>query len=83
MSPLNEIKINVGEGYSWILFEVVIISIHMWITGMFMGIIRKKFFNKDFYQKKFPQYKQLTNVMKPDGGYPDEGQGKLADLLND
>ncbi len=23
------------------------------------------------------------NVMKPDGGYPDDGQGRLADRLND
>jgi len=63
--------------------EVVIISIHMWITGMLMGRVRRKFFNKDFYEKNFPQYKQLINVMKPDGGYPDDGQGRLADKLND
>jgi hypothetical protein len=83
MSQLNEIKINVGEGYAWILFEAVLISIHMWITGAMMGAVRRKLFNKDFYENKFPQYKQLTNVMKPDGGYPDDGQGRLADKLND
>ncbi len=83
MSRLNEIKINVGEGYAWILFEVVLITIHIWVTGMLMGGIRKKYFNKDFYEKNFPKYKQLTNVMKPDGGYPDDGQGRLADQLND
>ena len=73
----------VGEGYAWILFEAIIITIHMWITGAFMGSVRKRFFNKDFYENKFPQYKQLTKVMKPDGGYPDDGQGKLASLLDD
>jgi hypothetical protein len=83
MSRSNEIRINVGEGYAWILFEVVIITIHIWVTGMLMGKIRKKFFNKDFYEKNFPKYKQLGNVMKPDGGYPDDGQGRLADLLSD
>jgi hypothetical protein len=48
-----------------------------------MGKIRQKYFNKDFYEKNFPKYKGLTNVMKPDGEYPDDGQGRLADLLND
>ncbi len=48
-----------------------------------MGTIRKKLFNKDFYENNFPKYKQLTKVMKPDGGYPDDGQGRLAYLLND
>jgi hypothetical protein len=83
MTRSNEIKINIAEGYAWILFEVVIITIHMWITGMMMAKVRKRFFNKDFYEKKFPQYKQLINVMKPDSGYPDDGQGRLADQLND
>jgi hypothetical protein len=83
MSKLNEIKINIAEGYAWILFEVVLISIHIWVTGMMMGSVRRKFFNKDFYEKKFPQYKQLINVMKADGGYPDDGQGRLADQLDD
>ena len=55
----------------------------MWITGMLMGMIRQKFFNKDFYEKKYPQYKGLSHVMKPDGGYPDDGQGRLADQLTD
>jgi len=80
---MPETKIILGEGYGWILFEVVLISIHMWVTGMMMGSVRQKFFNKDFYEKNFPQYKKLTNVMKPDGGYPDDGQGRLADQLND
>ena len=83
MTKLNEIKINIVEGYAWILFEVVLIAIHMWITGMFMGKIRKEYFTKDFYENKFPQYKGLADVMKPDGGYPDDGQGRLADQLND
>jgi hypothetical protein len=81
--PINETKIVLGEGYAWILFEVVIISIHMWITGMMMGSVRKRFFTKEFYETNFPQYKQLTGVMKPDGGYPDDGQGRLANKLND
>lgn len=55
--PINETKIVLGEGYAWILFEVVIISIHMWITGMMMGSVRKRFFTKEFYEKHFPQYK--------------------------
>ena len=76
-------EIPVGEGYAWILFEVVLITIHLWLTGMSMMNVRKRFFNKDFYQKKFPQYKQLTKVMKPDSGYPDDGQGRLAQLLDD
>ena len=76
-------EVVVGEAYGWILFEAIVISIHLWFTGMLMGVIRKKVFNKDFYQKKFPQYKSLGKVMKPDGGYPDDGQGRLADLLDD
>ena len=83
MSRSSELKIPLNEGYAWILFEVVLITIHIWITGMFMGSIRRKCFNKDFYEKRFPQYKSLSNVMKPDGGYPDDGQGRLADQLND
>lgn len=71
---MPETKIILGEGYGWILFEVVLISIHMWVTGMMMGSVRRKFFNKDFYEKNFPKYKGLTNVMKPD-----DGQGRLAD----
>jgi hypothetical protein len=31
----------------------------------------------------FIKYKQLGEVMRPDGGYPDDGQGRLADLLSD
>lgn len=80
---MSQLKINVSEGYAWILFEVILITVHMWITGMMMGFVRKKFFDKDFYQKKFSQYKELGNVMKPDGGYPDDGQGRLADKLTD
>jgi hypothetical protein len=53
MTRSNEIKNNVGEGYAWILFEVVIITIHMWVTGTLMGKVRRKFFNKDFYEKNF------------------------------
>jgi hypothetical protein len=55
MSQSNEMKWNLSEGYAWILFEAVIISVHIWIwiTGMLMAVIRKKVFNKDFYQKKF------------------------------
>ena len=83
MSRSNELKIPLNEGYAWILFEVVLITIHIWITGMMMAFVRRRFFNKDFYQKQFPQYKGLSNVMKPDGGYPDDGQGRLADQLND
>jgi len=80
---MSQTKIILGEGYAWILFEVIIISIHIWVTGMMMGSVRRKFFSKDFYEKHFPQYKNLINVMKPDGGYPDDGQGRLADQLND
>jgi hypothetical protein len=83
MSPSNEIRINVGEGYAWILLEAVLITIHIWVTGMVMGKVRRKYFTKDFYEKNFPQYKQLVNVMKPDGGYPDDGQGRLAEKLTD
>ncbi|CAF0872493.1 unnamed protein product [Rotaria sordida] len=83
MAPVTEMKIVVGEGYAWILLEAVIITIHMWITGMMMGSVRKRFFNKDFYQNKFPEYKRLGKVMRPDGGYPDDGQGRLADKLDD
>ncbi|CAF1269356.1 unnamed protein product [Rotaria magnacalcarata] len=83
MPAVNEMKIVVGEGYAWILLEAVLICIHMWITGMMMGSVRRRFFNKQFYEKKFPQYKQLGKVMRPDGGYPDDGQGRLADQLDD
>ena len=76
-------EIVLGEAYGWILFEVVLITLHLWFTGMSMGVVRRKFFNKDFYQQKFPQYKSLGKVMKPDGGYPDDGEGRLADLLDD
>jgi hypothetical protein len=76
-------KIVVGEGYAWVLFEVVLITVHLWITGMMMGSIRRRLFTKDFYEQKFPQYKQLGSVMRPDGGYPDDGQGRLAEKLND
>lgn len=82
MSPIPETKIVVGEGYAWILLEAVVICIHMVVTGMMMASIRRKVFNKDFYQKRFPEYKQLASVMKPDGGYPDDGQGRLADKLD-
>ena len=82
-SKSSELKIIVGEGYGWILFEVVLISIHLWLTGMAMMSVRKKFFTKDFYEKKFPQYKQLGHVMRKDSGYPDDGQGRLAQLLDD
>ena len=80
---MTDIKIELPEGYAWILFEVIIITIHMWMTGMTMNKVRKRFFDKNFYEKNFGQYKQLSNVMKPDGGYPDDGQGRLADLLTD
>jgi hypothetical protein len=53
MSRSNEIRINIGEGYAWILLEVVLITIHLYVTGMLMGKIRMKFFNKDFYEKSF------------------------------
>ena len=46
------------------------------------GICKTKIFTKDFYEKNFPQYKQLIKVMKPDGGYPDDGQGRLAEKTN-
>ena len=80
---MSETKIIVNEGYAWILLEAVIICIQLWVTGAMMGKVRRKFFNKDFYQTKFPQYKQLVKVMRPDGGYPDDGQGRLANLLGD
>ncbi|CAF1594417.1 unnamed protein product, partial [Adineta ricciae] len=83
MAPIAETKIVLAEGYAWILLEAVIICIHMLITGMTMASVRKRFFSKDFYEKHFPQYKQLGKVMKPDGGYPDDGQGRLADKLSD
>jgi hypothetical protein len=82
-SNSDGMKIIVGEGYAWILFQAVLITIHMWITGMLMGSVRRKFFTKEFYEKNFPQYKQLASVMTPDGGYPDDGQGRLADHLSD
>ena len=82
-SNSDGMKIIVGEGYAWILFQAVLITIHMWITGMLMGSVRRKFFTKEFYEKNFPKYKQLASVMTPDGGYPDDGQGRLADLLSD
>ncbi len=50
MSSSNEIRINVGEGYAWILLEAVLITIHIWVTGMVMGKIQRKYFNKDFYE---------------------------------
>lgn len=80
---MSDMKIVLSQGYAWILFEVILIGIHMWITGMSMNKVRKRFFDKNFYETKYPQYKQLSNVMKPDGGYPDDGQGRLADLLDD
>jgi hypothetical protein len=43
-----------------------------------MWTLKRKFFNKDFYEKHSPQYKQLTKVMKTD-----DGQGWLDDQLND
>lgn len=83
MSSSNQMKIIVGEGYAWILFESVLITIHLWLTGMMMGSIRRRVFTKEFYEEKFPQYRSLSKILKPDGGYPDDGQGRLADQLND
>ena len=45
------------------------------------ALVRRKFLTKEFYEEKFPQYKQLIKVMKPDGGYPDDGQERLASKL--
>lgn len=83
MTALDPLKQVFGEGYGWILLEAVIISIHIWVTGMTIMSVRKRFFNKDFYRNKFPQYKSLSHVMRPDSGYPDEGQGRLANLLTE
>jgi len=47
------------------------------------GTLRRKLFNKNFYEKHSPQYKKLVNVMKLDEGYLDDGQRRLADQLND
>lgn len=80
---MNSTKILVGEAYAWILLESVVITIHLWLTGAMMGSVRRRFFNKDFYEKKFPQYRSLTDVLNVDSGYPDDGQGRLADQLDD
>jgi hypothetical protein len=75
--------IVVPEAYSWVLLEVLLVGLHIWITGFAMLRIRLRLFNKDFYQKRYPQYKQLSDVMKPDAGYPDDGQGRLSEKLTD
>ena len=46
---MTDIKIELPEGYAWILFEVIIITIHMWMTGMTMNKVRKRFFDKNVY----------------------------------
>ena len=43
-----------------------------------IGSVRRKFFNQDSYENKFPQYKQSGEVIKSD-----DRQGRLADLLAD
>jgi hypothetical protein len=75
--------IVIPEVYALVLLEVLFVGVHIWATGLTMGLIRLSLFNKDFYEKHFPQYKQLSDVMKPDAGYPDDGQGRLSDKLSD
>jgi hypothetical protein len=75
-------EVKVGEYYPWILFESVIISIDLWITGMLITLLRRKYFNKEFYEKYFHEYKQFNDVMSIDSGYPDDGQGRLAQFLD-
>jgi len=53
MSRLNEIKINIGEGYAWILFEVVLITIHIWVTGVLTEKKDKNILIKIFMKKIF------------------------------
>ena len=82
-SNSDGMKIIVGEGYAWILFQAVSDRHSHVDHGNAHGSVRRKFFTKEFYEKNFPKYKQLASVMTPDGGYPDDGQGRLADLLSD
>jgi uncharacterized membrane protein YecN with MAPEG domain len=63
-----------------ILLEALVITVHMWLTGMLVNGIRSKLFNRAFYEKNFPSWK---GRVQSSNGLPDMGQGRISDKLSD
>lgn len=45
------------QGYAFVLLLVVLIGFHCLLTGFNVGMVRKKLFTKEFFEKHFPELK--------------------------
>ena len=45
------------NGYLYVILIAVLIAFHCFITGFRVAPYRKKYFNKEFFEKHFPELK--------------------------
>eukprot|EP00461_Guttulinopsis_vulgaris_P002958 UN02959 len=74
------IVISLPDGYEFVILGNVLISLLCLIVGFALpGGIRHKVFNKKFLTENFEE--ELKTKQISAGGYPDMGQGRVADKL--
>ena len=65
-------------GYGIILFLCIAICLQVQSEAFHIGALRRRFFDKSFFEKHFPQLRDAYKM-----GYPDQGTGRFADKLTD
>jgi len=72
--------LTLPPGFEWSLLTAVLTGVVCFLQGFPIGRLRAKLFDKDFYAK--PALKDFPKEAINSEGYPEMGQGRLADLLD-
>jgi len=69
---------EIPAGYEWVLFTGALMCFHYFIQAFPVMGLRAKLFNKEFFERHFPDIPKDTIS---EHGYPDQGFGRYADKL--
>lgn len=79
---VEALPFGLSEAYFWILLEIVLMCLQCMLHGFAVMGVRKELFTKAFFEKNFPEVRNLTAHTGSNGGYPDGGSGHFASRLS-
>eukprot|EP00823_Brevimastigomonas_motovehiculus_P008508 TRINITY_DN780_c0_g1_i1.p1 TRINITY_DN780_c0_g1~~TRINITY_DN780_c0_g1_i1.p1 ORF type:complete len:173 (-),score=42.89 TRINITY_DN780_c0_g1_i1:210-728(-) len=71
------VEITLANEYGYVVMIAVATAFQCLLAGFSIMKLREKYFNKDFFDRNFPQLKENAPPM----GYPDMGNGQFSQKL--
>jgi hypothetical protein len=88
-STTSLVSITFTSTHAVVLLESLAISFQLFAVGMWAVPLRWKLFPRSFFVSNFPEWVErgdhdpVYRALIHEGGYPDSGQGRIADRLSD